>query len=89
MKKIRFFSFILCIAMFCTLLSPTAFALSAPELDGQAAHEAGARFYPILPGREEESWKRFREEILPLFLSGGYTAQEEEKYAAPLREMLS
>lgn len=37
MKKFRFFSFVLCIAMFCTLLSPTAFALSAPELDGQAA----------------------------------------------------
>ena len=37
MKKFRFFSIVLCIAMFCTLLSPTAFALSAPELDGQAA----------------------------------------------------
>ena len=66
-----------------------ALMLGDTEGDGQAAHEAGARFYPILPGREEESWKRFREEILPLFLSGGYTAQEEEKYAAPLREMLS
>ena len=37
MKKFRFFSFILCMALFCSLLAPSAFALSAPELDGQAA----------------------------------------------------
>ena len=37
MKKIRFFSFILCLALFVTLLAPSALALSAPELDGQAA----------------------------------------------------
>ena len=37
MKKNRFFSFILCLALFVTLLAPSALALSAPELDGQAA----------------------------------------------------
>ena len=37
--------------------------------DCAAAEEAGALFYPILPGREEESWKRFAETDYPRFLA--------------------
>ena len=44
--------------------------LGDTDADGQAAREAGADFFRIVPGREAESWRRFREEILPRFLSG-------------------
>ena len=37
MKKIRFFSFLVCVSIFCTLFAPSAAALGAPTLDGQAA----------------------------------------------------
>ena len=38
--------------------------------DRKAAHEAGALFCQIIPGDEENSWQRFRCQILPVFLSG-------------------
>jgi phosphoglycolate phosphatase-like HAD superfamily hydrolase len=38
--------------------------------DRAAAREAGALFYPILPGREEESWRLFCERDYPRFLAG-------------------
>lgn len=41
----------------------------SPE-DLEAARSTGAAFYPIIPGREEESWKSFRTEGLPLLLGG-------------------
>ena len=44
--------------------------LGDTDADGQAAREAGAAFFRIVPGQEAESWRRFREEILPRFLSG-------------------
>ena len=40
--------------------------------DYKAAAENGALFYPILPGREEESWERFHEEALDKFFAGEY-----------------
>lgn len=40
--------------------------------DESAAAEAGACFYPILPGREEASWDRFLAESYPRFLAGTY-----------------
>jgi len=36
----------------------------------QAAQAVGARFYPILPDAEEESWKFLAEEYFPAFLCG-------------------
>lgn len=39
----------------------------SPE-DLEAARSTGAAFYPIIPGREEESWRRFQTEGLPLLL---------------------
>ncbi|HUW40514.1 MAG TPA: HAD family hydrolase [Rectinemataceae bacterium] len=38
--------------------------------DLEAARAVGAQFFPILHGREEESWKSFSGEFLPGFLAG-------------------
>ena len=67
----------------------TALMLGDTDSDGIAAHEAGARFYPIMPGAEAESWKRFLEEILPMFLAGAYDDAQEETYYSQLRAMLN
>ncbi len=48
--------------------------------DLESARESGALFYPIIPGREELSWARFRDDAGPRFLSGSYAGT----YAASL-----
>ncbi len=40
--------------------------------DRDAAQRAGCLYYPILPGREKESWARFTDEALPRFLAGTF-----------------
>ena len=65
-----------------------ALMLGDTDSDGVSAHEAGALFYPIMPGDEAASWQRFSEEILPLFLAGKYGPEEEAKYYGKLKEML-
>ncbi|MGQ9559753.1 MAG: HAD family hydrolase [Candidatus Oleimicrobiaceae bacterium] len=45
--------------------------------DLQAARANGTRFYPVIPGREEDSWSRFYHEIIDLFLAGKYSAELE------------
>jgi len=40
--------------------------------DMKAAKANNAMFYPIIPGHEEESWERFANETLDLFLAGKY-----------------
>ena len=53
--------------------------------DMEAADEAGALFYPILPGREEESWRDLRERDFPLFLAGALdTAARRAEFLAML-----
>ena len=66
-----------------------ALMLGDTDSDGVSAHEAGALFYPIMPGDEAASWKRFGEEILPLFLAGKYGPEEEAKYYGKLKQFLS
>ena len=39
--------------------------------DRDAAKATGVLYYPINPGREEQSWKRFHDEALDRFLTGG------------------
>ena len=56
--------------------------------DAVAAHEAGALFYPIIPGKEAACWQTFREEALPLFLAGKYTAAKEAEYCEKMRVAL-
>lgn len=68
--------------------SVKALMLGDTDSDGICAHEAGALFYPIMPGDEAASWKRFSGEILPLFLAGKYTPEEEAKHYGRLKAML-
>ena len=46
--------------------------------DLQAARSAGVAFYPILAGREEESWAAFPA-VVDAFLSGGYEREQQER----------
>ena len=48
--------------------------------DLKAAHANKVLFYPIMPGQEEESWVRFHDEIIELFLAGKYNAKQENKF---------
>jgi len=52
--------------------------------DYEAARACGVRFHPILPGREDESWRRFRSDIWPLWIIGGYGEREEAVGVAEL-----
>lgn len=40
--------------------------------DLEAARANGVLFFPIEPGREDASWRRFHDEALPRFLDGAY-----------------
>jgi len=46
--------------------------------DMEAAKSIGALFYPIIPGCEVESWKRFYEEALDRFFADSYAGEYEE-----------
>jgi phosphoglycolate phosphatase-like HAD superfamily hydrolase len=46
--------------------------------DLEAAKANWARFYPIIPGREEGSWKRFLDEAADKLKEGTYTTDYEE-----------
>ncbi len=50
--------------------------------DMKAAKENDALFYPINPGDEIESWKRFGDEAFDKFLNGEYAGEYEEKVIA-------
>ncbi len=56
--------------------------------DMKAAKANDALFYPVLPGREEESWKRFHEEALERFFAGTYAGSYEAELAAELDRAL-
>ena len=67
-------------AMACCAQDAQVLMIGDGDSDAAAAHEVDARFYPIIPTREVECWKRFREEVLPAFLAGKYGEEEEKKY---------
>lgn len=50
--------------------------------DMKAAKANAAQFYPICPGAEEESWRRFYEEALQRFLEGTYAGDYEAQLIA-------
>ncbi len=50
--------------------------------DMKAAKANDALFYPINPGDEIESWKRFHDEAFDKFLNGEYACEYEEKVIA-------
>jgi phosphoglycolate phosphatase-like HAD superfamily hydrolase len=56
--------------------------------DRSAAQANGALFYPIVPGEEEESWRRFHEEALDCFLAGTYAGAYENELTAEFLKRL-
>ena len=50
--------------------------------DHKAAKANGVLFYPILPGREEDSWERLHGEALDRFFAATYAGEYEEKLFA-------
>lgn len=46
--------------------------------DLRAAKANNLLFYPIIPGKEEQSWERFYYEIIDQFFAGQYTSQLEQ-----------
>jgi len=56
--------------------------------DLRAARGADCRFYPIIPGGEEESWERFHDEIIDVFLAERYTEEWENRFLADFRAAL-
>jgi phosphoglycolate phosphatase-like HAD superfamily hydrolase len=47
--------------------------------DLKAAMANNALFFPIVPGKETESWKRFCDEAFDRFIKGKYTGGYEQK----------
>lgn len=66
----------------------SALMLGDANQDAVAAHEAGALFYPIIPGREADCWQVFRTEVLPLFLAGKYDAAKEAEYLKTMKDAM-
>jgi phosphoglycolate phosphatase-like HAD superfamily hydrolase len=56
--------------------------------DLKAAKSIGALFYPITPGSEDESWKRFHDEALDRFFGMNYTGAYQEGLFAEFNKSL-
>lgn len=50
--------------------------------DANAARSNGVGFYPIIPRKEIESWKKFLDEAAEIFLDGKYTDKVQNGYVA-------
>lgn len=56
--------------------------------DRKAAEANGVLFYPIDPGYEDESWRRFYEEALPRFYAGTYAGEYMAEQVARFEALL-
>jgi len=56
--------------------------------DRKAARKNNTLFFPINPGREEESWQRFYEEGMHKFLAGEYAGKYETRLIAEFDKLL-
>lgn len=56
--------------------------------DLKAARANNALFYPVNPGKEEKSWKRFYEEATDRFFEGTYKGEYEQKLIEEFEKML-
>jgi phosphoglycolate phosphatase-like HAD superfamily hydrolase len=56
--------------------------------DLEAAQSIDALFFPVVPGREEESWVRLREEGLPRFFNGTWQGVYEDTLIREFMELL-
>ncbi|MDA3872718.1 MAG: HAD hydrolase-like protein [Kiritimatiellae bacterium] len=56
--------------------------------DLKAARESGICFYPTLPGKESDCWRRFVEEDFDRFLQGTYRGEVEQLHIANFEHLL-
>lgn len=56
--------------------------------DFNAAKSNGALFFPIMPGREEESWQRLQDEALEVFFAGRYAGDYEAELVREFQSCL-
>lgn len=56
--------------------------------DLKAAEDNGVLFYPVIPGKEEISWKNLLEEGLDRFLAENFTGSYQESLISEFRESL-
>ena len=56
--------------------------------DRKAAEAVGVLFFPIEPGREEESWRRLHDEALPRFFAGTYAGTYMDGRIAAFEDLL-
>jgi len=56
--------------------------------DMKAARANNALFFPINPGYEEESWRRFYEEGFHKFVAGEYAGEYEASLIAEFEKLL-
>lgn len=56
--------------------------------DLKAARAVGALFYPVIPGKEEESWRVFENQIIEQFLGGRYTKETEATFLTEFEKAL-
>ncbi|HCC70232.1 MAG TPA: haloacid dehalogenase [Bacteroidales bacterium] len=56
--------------------------------DLNAAKKNNVLFYPVIPGKENESWKRLHNEAFDIFLSGKYKGDYENKLIDKFNEAL-
>ena len=56
--------------------------------DLKAAKSVGALFYPVIPGNEDESWRRFHDEALDKFFAMSYEGTYQEALLAEFKKSL-
>ena len=56
--------------------------------DLDAARNNGVLFFPVMPGKEDESWRRFYEEGFARFLNGTYTGEYEDGLVSKFLDLL-
>lgn len=56
--------------------------------DLDAAKKNGVLFYPIIPGREDASWKRFYNEAFDKFITGSYAGSYEDSIVTEFEKCL-
>jgi phosphoglycolate phosphatase-like HAD superfamily hydrolase len=56
--------------------------------DFKAARDNGALFFPVIPGKENKSWKLFFEEALDMFINEKYEGEYQDKLLAEFDKSL-
>lgn len=71
-----------CLKKVCALGYESSHVLMVGDAlgDKESADVAGIPFFPILAGKEEESWQEGRKSAFPAWLNGNYTKEMQQKY---------